>query len=68
MVGAWLAVDMTMGSGVKFLWQYFSPGSSFIYLVPLAAGVVSGEVRACPVLALVWPGLAACMGRSCQVA
>ena len=43
-VGAWLAVDMSMGSGVKFLWQWFSPSTSVLYMVPLAAGVISGEV------------------------
>ena len=60
-VGAWLAVDMTMGSGVKFLWQYFSPATSMVHMVPLAAGVISGEV--CTSLPRLEPCVLCCPSR-----
>ena len=60
-VGAWLAVDMTMGSGVKFLWQYFSPATSMVHMVPLAAGVISGEV--CTSLPRLEPCVLCCFSR-----
>ena len=48
-----LAVDMCMGTVVKFVWQYFFLAGSLIYMVPFAAGIIAGEVR--PLLLLACP-------------
>ncbi|KAL0033062.1 hypothetical protein WJX79_000741 [Trebouxia sp. C0005] len=42
-VGAWLAVDMGLGSIVRVSWDFISMSTATDYLVPAAAGLISGE-------------------------
>ncbi|DBB04564.1 TPA: hypothetical protein ACH3X1_012644 [Trebouxia sp. C0004] len=42
-VGAWLAVDMGLGSIVRLSWDFVSMSIATDYLVPAAAGLISGE-------------------------